>query len=72
LIRLTAQYKSWPELATYCLEAHRKALNDTIGNLASPLLSYCMNNAGVGNISISNITSNSQSFDVIIHFVFLS
>jgi hypothetical protein len=72
LIRLIAQYKSQPELATYCLEAHKKALNDTIGNFTSPYLSYCMNTAGVGNISISNITSNSRSFDVIIHFVFLS
>ena len=70
-ILLTAKYRS-SDVAAYCLEAHKKALNDTIGNLSSPSLSYCMNTAGVGNIYISNITSTSHSFDVIIHFVSLS
>jgi hypothetical protein len=68
---MTAKYHT-SVVASYCLEAHGKALNDTIGNLASPYLSSCMNTAEVGNISISNITSTSQSFEVIIHFVSLS
>jgi hypothetical protein len=66
---LTTKYHSSEE---FCLEAHEKALNDAIGNLTQPPLSFCINTAEVGNIYISNITSTSQSFEVIIHFVFLS
>ena len=49
-----------------------KALNDAIGNLTQQHLSFCMEYAGVGNISISNITSIAGHFDVIIYFVSLS
>ena len=65
-IRLTAIYHS-SEVAVYCLEAHEKALYNAIGNLTQPQLSLCINIAGVGNIYISNITSTSHSFDVIIY-----
>jgi hypothetical protein len=34
-IQLTAKYNSSHE-ASYCLEAHEKALNDAIGNLTQP------------------------------------
>jgi hypothetical protein len=71
-IRLTATYHSSHVAGYYCLEAHDKALNDTIGNFTQPYLNDCINNAGGGNISISNITSISRSFDVSIHFASLS
>ena len=62
---MTAKYQS-SHLASYCLEAHEKVLNDTIGNLTQPQLSDCINISGVGNISISNIMSTTISFRVII------
>ena len=65
-IRLTAKYHS-SYVAFVCLEAHERALNDTIGNLAQPHLSACMDYAGVGNISINNIMSTTSSFEVTIY-----
>ena len=70
-IRLTAIYHS-SVVATYCLEAHGKALYNAIGNLTQPYLSFCINSAGVGNISISNQTSTVESFRVIIYLPSLS
>lgn len=65
-IRLTATYHSSHVAGYCCLEAHDKALNDTIGNFTQPYLNYCINNAGGGNISIMSI---SQSVDVIIYLL---
>lgn len=67
-IRLTAKYQSSSVPATYCLEAHERTLNDTIGNLTRLHLSDCVTYPGVGNIFIkSNIKSTTQSFTVIIY-----
>jgi hypothetical protein len=65
-IRLTATYHT-SRVAAYCLEAHEKALKDTIGNLIQPHLSNCVKYALGGNISISNMTSTTSSFEVITH-----
>ena len=65
-IRLAAKYHC-SYVAAYCIEAHEK----TIGNLIQQYLSFCIKSALVGNISISNITSTSHSFKVIIYLILM-